>query len=326
VTHDEALADLQRRLGGRLLRGEPLARFTAARLGGPADWLYIARNGEGDGRPDPTDELVEVVSTAWARGLDVRVLGGGANVLVADSGFRGLVVINHIDEVKTGDWHDGRNLSATAGVSLTHLARRCAALGLAGMEWAVAVPGTVGGGVVNNAGAHGGGMADSVADVVVLEADGVGGRPGVQLYPREALAYAYRSSALKARADRRFVVLLATFCFTPDNPAVIQTRMNEFNTYRRRTQPPGASLGSVFKNPPGDFAGRLIETAGLKGVSLGGVAVSEVHANFFVNVGGAGSAGAYFALIRHVQAVVQEQHGVLLEPEIEFLGEFDHDV
>lgn len=316
---------LRARLGDRLLQNEPLARFTAARLGGAADWVYIARN-TNDDPGAATEELVEVVTTAWNEGLDVRVIGGGANVLVADDGFRGLVVVNHIDNIQAGDWHEGRNLSATGGTSLTHLARKCASLGLSGMEWAVAVPGTVGGAIVNNAGAHGGCIANSVADVVVLEADGVNNRPGVQLYTRDDLLYDYRSSILKSRMDRRFLVLLATFVFIPDDPALIQTRMNEYNSYRKRTQPPGASLGSVFKNPPDDFAGRLIEAAGLKGARRGAVQVSDVHANFFVNVDGAGRASDYYALIRHVQHIVADEQGVNLEPEIEFIGTFENGV
>ncbi|MBZ0299997.1 MAG: FAD-binding protein, partial [Anaerolineae bacterium] len=154
---------LKARLGDRLLAGESLARYTAARLGGPADWLYIAR--------DSTDELVEVVRTAWESGLPVRVLGGGANVLVADSGVRGLVILNRISEVAFGEWHDGRNVAVSAGTGLTVLAHKCRTRGLSGMEWAVSVPGTLGGAVINNAGAHGGDMAHIVRDVVVLDAD-----------------------------------------------------------------------------------------------------------------------------------------------------------
>lgn len=305
------MESLLARFEGSLLKDEPLARFTAARLGGKADWLYLAKTS--------TDDLVEVVRSAWEHDLPVRVLGGGANVLVSDRGVRGLVVINSISDIQTGGWHDGRNVSATAGTSLTVLARRCASLSLAGMEWAVGVPGSVGGAVVNNAGAHGSDMSDSVADVVVLEAE-----RGVQRYSADDLQYDYRSSVLKARDDRRFLVLLATLRLTPDDPAAIQARMTEYNAYRRRTQPQGASLGSIFKNPSGDYAGRLIERAGLKGTQIGSVQVSPVHANFFVNTGGnQGSASDYYALVRHVQAVVQERCGVLLEPEIEFVGVWD---
>lgn len=284
-----------------------LAKYTAARLGGAADWLYIAR--------DSLEELVAVVRAAWADDLPVRVLGGGANVLVSDSGFRGLVVINHITQIEYGAWHDGRNLSATAGTGLLRLARDAASRGLSGLEWAVGVPGTLGGAIVNNAGAHGGDMASSIGDVVVLDAD-----RGAQLYSREEMQFEYRHSVLKARPDRRFLVLLATLCLHPDDPEAIRARMEEFNAYRKRTQPPGASLGSIFKNPPGDYAGRLIEASGLKGTTFGGVQVSPVHANFIVHAGNA-TASDYYRLIRHVQAVVLREQGVELELEVELLGD-----
>lgn len=298
---------LKARLGERLLADEPLGRYTAARLGGPADWLYIAR--------DNTEELVEVVQAAWVDGLPVRVLGSGANVLVADSGVRGLVIINHISDVTFDDWHDGRNVAATAGTGLGLLARKCQSRGLAGMAWAVSVPGTVGGAVINNAGAHGGDMAAVVCDVVVLDAE-----RGPQLFTRADMQYDYRHSSLKTRADRRFLVLLATLALRPDDPAQIQARMAAFIEHRKRTQPPGASLGSIFKNPPGDYAGRLIEAAGLKGYQVGGAQVSPVHANFFINNGGA-TAGDYYRLIQHAQETVLRATGIALEPEIEFVGE-----
>lgn len=301
------MEQLEARLGGRLLRDEPLARFTAARLGGKADWLYLAK--------ESLDELVEVVSTAWRENIPVRILGGGANVLVSDNGVPGLVVINSLNDIKTGDWHDGRNLSAMAGVSLNQFTRKCASLGLSGMEWAVSVPGTVGGAIVNNAGAHGGDMSSVIADVVVLEPR------GVELYTNADLQFNYRTTMLKQRQDRRFLVLLATFCLRPDDPEAIQERMNEYNAYRKRTQPQGASLGSIFKNPPGDYAGRLIEAAGLKGYHIGAAEVSPVHANFFINRNGSqGSARDYYDLVQHVRETVYQQTGVELEPEIEFVG------
>lgn len=296
-------------LRGRLLADEPLAKYTAARIGGTAEWLYVARAS--------VEELAEVAAAAWADGLDVRVLGGGANVLVSDRGVRGLVIINHVSEIQFGEWHDGRRVSASSGVSLSVLAHKCQACGLAGFEWAVSVPGTIGGAVVNNAGAHGSDMAQSVRDVVVLEADS-----GPKLYSRADMQYAYRYSSLKARADRRFIVLLATLALTPDDPARIQDRMDSCVAYRKKTQPPGASLGSVFKNPPGDYAGRLIEAAGLKGYQIGGVMVSPVHANFFVNAAADASAADYYALIQHVQNEVLRKTGVSLELEIELVGDW----
>lgn len=285
----------------------PLAKYTAARLGGKADWVYIARNS--------IEELAQVVKSAWADDIPVRILGGGANVLVSDKGFRGLVVINRVASVDFGDWHDGRTVSASSGTGLLRLARECANRGITGMEWAVGVPGTVGGAVVNNAGAHGSDMAASVADVVVLET----GAP--KLYTNEDMQYAYRHSMLKARDNRRFVVLQVNFILPYDEPEAIKSRMEAFNTYRKQTQPPGATLGSIFKNPEGDYAGRLIEASGLKGYRVGGVEVSGKHANFIVNHGDA-TASDYYALIQHVQETVQAKQGIELELEIELVGEW----
>jgi UDP-N-acetylmuramate dehydrogenase len=293
--------------GQRLLANEPLAKYTAARIGGAAEWLYIAR--------ESPETMAEVALTAWHDGLDVRVIGGGANVLVSDHGVHGLVIVNHVSEITFNQWHDGRNVAATSGVSLALLARKCQAHGLSGFEWAVNVPGTVGGAVVNNAGAHGGDMAASLCETVVLDAE-----RGAQLLTKDELHYHYRASSLKARADRRFIVLMAILMLQPDEPAQIQARMDSFVAHRKNTQPPGASLGSVFKNPSGDYAGRLIEAAGLKGYAMGGVMVSPVHANFFVNTASA-SASAYYALIQHVRNTVAQQFGVILELEIELLGE-----
>ncbi|MDX2163299.1 MAG: UDP-N-acetylmuramate dehydrogenase [bacterium] len=292
-----------------MLRDEPLAKYTAARIGGAADWLYIARGAESSA----TDALIRVITAAWREGLPVRVLGGGANVLVSDAGVRGLVIIDRIAQMTIS----GGAVTVSGGYGLTVLAHRLAGAGLSGFEWAVSVPGTVGGAVVNNAGAHQRDMAANVRQVRLIDADS-----GEYTMTLDALAYGYRISSLKARADRRFLVLSADLVFAHDDPAAIQARMDQHIAYRKRTQPPGASLGSIFKNPPGDYAGRLIEACGLKGVAIGGAQVSPVHANFFINRGGAATAGEYDALIRHVQHRVHAQTGVLLEPEIERVGEW----
>jgi UDP-N-acetylmuramate dehydrogenase len=287
-----------------LLQQEPLSKYTAARLGGAADFVYIAR--------ESNEKLIEVISAAWSENIPVRVLGGGANVLVSDAGFRGLIVINRVGKVAFND----TSVTVTAGMALTVLARKCAAHGLTGFEWAVSVPGTVGGAVVNNAGAHGGDMASCLRSAVLVDAD-----HGTQMLTNADLAYEYRSSALKRREDRRFLVTMATLTLKVDDPAAINARMDEFIAHRKRTQPSGASLGSIFKNPPGDYAGRLIELCGLKGSKIGGAQVSPVHANFFINTLGANaSASDYYHLIRLVQDVVHEQTGVLLETEVELLG------
>jgi len=287
-----------------LLHNEPLAKYTAARMGGAADLLYIAR--------DSNEQLCEVVAAAWAENVPVRVLGGGANVLVSDSGVRGLVVINRVSKAAYND----TSVTVTAGMSLGVLARKCAAQGLSGFEWAVSVPGTVGGAVVNNAGAHGGDMAGCLRSAALIDAEN-----GTQVLTNGDLAYEYRSSSLKARTDRRFLVTMATLTLKHDTPGAINVRMDEFIAHRKRTQPAGASLGSNFKNPPGDYAGRLIESCGLKGAKIGGAQVSPVHANFFINTGGTSTASDYFRLIMLVREVVHEKTGVLLETEVELVGE-----
>jgi UDP-N-acetylmuramate dehydrogenase len=244
------------------------------------------------------------------------VLGGGANVLISDNGVRGLVVINDVNEVTFGDWHDGRNVAATGGVGLTVLARKCQTHGLAGLEWAASVPGTVGGSVVNNAGAHGSDIRANLCEAVVLEAE-----HGIHILTLDDLTYGYRTSVLKARKDKRFLVLLAQFALQPDDPQTILERMEHHVAYRKKTQPPGASLGSIFKNPVGDYAGRLIEAAGLKSFSIGGAQVSPVHGNFLINKANA-SAADYHSLVLHVQEQVYKHSGIRLEMEIELIGEW----
>lgn len=300
-------ATLEKLLGGALLRDVPLSKYTAARIGGAAEMLYVAKG--------TNEQLAEVVQTAWQAQIPVRVIGGGANILVSDAGVRGLVIVNQVKELHFGQWHGGRTVSVSAGVSLTHLANRCASQGLTGFEWAVSVPGTVGGAVVNNAGAHGGDMQGCVRDVVMIDA-----QRGAQMLSLADLAYDYRTSALKRRTDRRFLVLMANLALAPAPTEEIRAQMQAFVARRKQTQPSGASLGSIFKNPTGDYAGRLIEAAGLKGFQIGGAAVSDVHANFFINAHHA-SATDYLALVEHVQQVVYAQFGVWLEPEIERIGE-----
>lgn len=292
----------------RLQRDVPLAKYTAARLGGPADWLYVAR------ADAPPDELQTIMQAAWDDALPVRVVGGGANILVSDAGFRGLIVVNRLSGITFTDDVDECRLAVRSGTSLSVLARQCALRGVAGMSWAVGVPGTIGGAVVNNAGAHGDDMSDSVLSVQVLEPDA-----GLVTYSLSDMAYGYRTSSLKQRHDRRYLVLGADLHLPYADSADIQAEMDAFNAYRKRTQPPGASLGSIFKNPPGDYAGRLIEASGLKGARMGGVQVSPVHANFIVNDGDA-TAADYYALIEQVREAVAREQGVHLELEIELIG------
>jgi len=287
--------------GVNLQTGAALARYTSARIGGPADFLVVAES---------VEALREAARHAREHDLEWRVLGSGSNVLVADAGVRGLVIVNRARQVTFED--DGRVL-AESGASLSSLARSCIARGWAGLEWAVSVPGTVGGAVVGNAGAHGSDIAGVLTGATVLEPGGT-----VLEWPVERLAYAYRDSALKRAAGGR-VVLSATFGLSPADPSELARRADEFVARRKATQPPGASIGSMFKNPPGDYAGRLIQAAGLRGTRSGGAQISPAHANFFVNTAAATAADVK-ALIDLARARVRECFGVELELEIELVG------
>ena len=290
----------------QLQRGQPLARYTAARLGGRADFLYHAKD------PDYAD-VSDLLRLAWARDLPVTVIGGGANVLVADAGVRGLVIVNRATRLS----RRGNLVTAAAGTSLIRLSRYCLEQGLGGMEWAIAVPGTVGGAVVNNAGAHGGDIASSLIRAQILQPGGE-----ARWIETAELDYDYRHSSLKIRSERRFFVLQAQFALEEAERESIQARMAQYNDYRRRTQPPGASLGSIYKNPPGDYAGRLIEAAGLKGERIGAVQVSPLHANFFISLDDSATARDYWRLIQRVRARTHAQTGVTLELEIQLLGDW----
>lgn len=297
------IAELQ----SRAKRNEPLSKHTTARIGGPADLLIEVRT---------TDELVAVAQRADAMGLPYLVIGGGANILVSDAGVRGLVIVNRAREIRFDVRGARARVEVDSGVMLATLARDCIERGLAGMEWAINVPGTVGGGVVGNAGAHGMEIASNLNLARVMRR----GSPPEYWTPRQ-MQFGYRHSALKAYAPAdRPIVLSATFDLKLDYRANLERRAGEFIARRKATQPPGASIGSMFKNPPGDYAGRLIEAAGLKGKQIGGAMISDKHANFFVNVSGQASADDVKALIDLAHAEVLRRFGVDLELEIELIG------
>jgi UDP-N-acetylmuramate dehydrogenase len=309
-----AAIDWRARLGERIGVAEPLARHTSARIGGPADFLAVAESAA---------ELADLVRAAWAAGENPLVLGGGTNVLVTDAGVRGLVIVNRARAVVVRDgpgMGEAPTVWAEAGANLGNLARQVGARGLGGLEWAATVPGTVGGAVYGNAGAHGGDMAGNLRLAEILHLDG-----SVKHLTAGDLAFGYRTSALKrpapegAPGPRRPVVLAAELRLSRSTPEAAQAQMERNTAQRKRTQPPGASLGSMFKNPPGDYAGRLIEAAGLKGARVGQAQISPVHANFFVNLGEA-TAADVLALLALAQDEVQRQFGVALEPEIEIVG------
>jgi UDP-N-acetylmuramate dehydrogenase len=306
---------------------QPLASHTALRIGGPADLVAMVEN---------TSELRQAVVLSQEHGVPCLVLGGGSNVLVSDQGVRGLVVLNRARAVafappesspsQRAEARKGR-VRAESGTSLSRLARQCVDRGWGGLEWAAGIPGTVGGAVVGNAGAWGGDVATTLIQATVLEPGG-----DVVEWPVERFAYGYRSSILKqefaARAARRrqeaaprAVVLDAEFALQAGERSLLIARVGDIAARRRVTQPPGATCGSVFKNPAGDYAGRLIEAAGLKGQRVGGAEISPIHANFVVNLGEA-TAADVMALIDLARQEVRTRFGVTLELEIELIGDW----
>ena len=300
--------------GDRLQENAPLARYTAVRVGGPADALLDVHS---------LVELAEAVSLAWEQEIPSVILGGGSNALVSDAGVRGLVILNRAREVRFDAQAELPTVWAESGANFGALARQAVQRGMGGLEWAAGIPGTVGGAVVGNAGAHGSDMATSLRLAEILHrsrAQGSAAVPQQEEWSPEQLAFRYRSSLLK-RQPGDAVVLAATLRLEHSAPQAIQAKMEEFLAHRRRTQPPGASMGSMFKNPPGDYAGRLIEAAGLKGKRIGDAQISTVHANFFVNRGQA-SAQDILSLIQLVQQTVAQKLDVMLELEIELLGDW----
>lgn len=299
------LQDLRSAFGDKLEEMVPLAKYTSARIGGPADALLTLTS---------ADELAEAVQQLWAMGAPFVILGGGSNMLVSDAGVRGVVVLNKarkvvFDEVTPSVW-------AESGSNFGAVARQAGRKSFSGLEWAAGIPGTVGGAVFGNAGAHGGEVASDLIQAEILHHT-----RGRKMWSPEDLAYQYRSSILK-REPGQAVVLTASFRLRHSMPEPIEEKMNEFLAFRRRTQPPGASMGSMFKNPPGDYSGRLIEAAGLKGTRVGDAGISDLHANFFVNYGGA-TASQVYQLIQNARSKVKEQFGIELELEIELIGDWN---
>ena len=282
---------------------EPLKRYTAWKIGGPADALL---------EPSSADELIEAIETLRECDIPVTILGGGTNVLVLDGGIRGLTV--RIARALNSVEVDGTSVVADAGVLYPVLANATAGKGLEGLEFGTGIPGTVGGAVYMNAGAYGGETRDvlSWADVYKPE------QGTVERVPNEGLEFSYRRSALHNRPD--WVVLRAAYALRTGDSEELKARIKEFRSQRMNGSPNRPSCGSTFKRPEGDYPGRVIEVAGLKGTKVGQIEVSPVHANYFVNHGG-GTAKDALKLIKLVKETVKEKLGIELELEVKILGE-----
>ncbi|HWI52646.1 MAG TPA: UDP-N-acetylmuramate dehydrogenase [Symbiobacteriaceae bacterium] len=286
---------------GRIHPNEPLSRHTTFRLGGPADFLIEVADRR---------ELSGVLVLAQRESQPVYLLGRGSNLLVSDDGVRGIVLLlgGEFDRFSV----DGTRVCAGGGYDLPKLAMKVGKLGLGGIEFACAIPGTVGAGLMINAGAHGGDMSQVVTSATVIWPDG-----REEAFTSEEIGFAYRTSKLQSTSA---IVIEVVMDLHHGDEAAISEHIKHHLERRRATQPLNLpNAGSVFKNPPGDYAGRLIEQAGLKGLTEGGAQVSEKHANFIVNLGN-GTARDVLTLMDRVRTLVQERFGVRLEPEVRIWG------
>ncbi len=298
--------DIQRRLGIKTTRDEPLERFSTMRVGGPADLFAEVRN---------LFELRGLVRFARARDIPLFLIGRGSDLVISDRGIGGLVVLVRA----AGHRLEGERLVAEAGLPMAKAATASKSAGLSGLEFGLAIPGTVGGAVWANAGAHGSDVQGVLLEAVVVDAEGAERALGP-----DDLGMAYRESRLKHSAPGRpDVVLQATFALEPADSATIAERLDDIRRWRQDHQPIGQkSAGSVFRNPEGDSAGRIIDELGLKDRRLGGAVVSPKHANFIVNSGGATAADVR-RLAEIVRETVLRERGVELAYEVEFVGDWD---
>ncbi len=279
----------------------PLSGYTTIRTGGPAKLFMEAASAE---------DICGALKAASGLGIPLLVIGAGSNVLLSDEGFDGLVI--HCGGMYAAAAVEGQEITAKAGAGLPALARLALRHGLSGLEFAAGIPGSAGGAALMNAGAYGGDMSQVVRSVLYADRSG---RRGT--FSGGEIAYAYRTSRLLREG---LTVLSVTMRLEKSSEEQIASRMEEMLSRRRAAQPLQLpSAGSFFKRPAGHSAGELIDRCGLKGHRIGGAAVSGLHAGFFVNLGGA-TTGDFLSLMRHVQRVVLEQHGVLLEPEVRVIG------
>jgi UDP-N-acetylmuramate dehydrogenase len=282
-----------------------MSRHTSFKVGGPADILAD---------PSEPQHVRALRSFAVQREVPFTLIGAGTNILVRDGGIRGIVCRLGPAMARIAIDEEHRRVEVQAGALLRQVSLRAAEASLSGMEWAVGIPGNMGGAIFMNAGAHGGAMADVVVGVLALTSD-----CRFRRWTPEELEFGYRESALQGTGD---IVLEATLALDPGHREAIEVRHEEILERRRAAQPLDLpSAGSVFKRPPGDYAGRLIEAAGLKGTArIGGAMVSGKHAGFIVNTGDA-TAADILRLIELVQRTVREKMDVELEPEVRVLGE-----
>ena len=325
MTYIEYIKPLQQSLNLEILTDEPLAKHTSFRIGGPAEIFA---------RPKTKEEFCSLWDVCLQHQIPITILGDGTNVLISDSGLKGVVVVtNKMNSITIGNAvRNTRTLIALAGARLSKLAETACNAGLSGLEFASGIPGTVGGAVYMNAGAYGNEIKDVCAGVTMLLDNNLAQKYErtlfdpvfnlkkgyVKLIPPSVLEFDYRKSIVQQGG---MFILEAIFLLQKSNTQEIREKMNELNNRRRTTQPLDfPSAGSTFKRPEGFFAGKLIQDSGLRGFSIGGAQVSEKHTGFIINKGGA-TANDVIALIRAVREKVHADSGIWLEPEVQMFGD-----
>lgn len=294
--------ELNKILPGRVKAGESMKKYTSWRIGGPAE-LFV--------EPVGREELQRVVACAYKRGIRLTVIGAGSNLLVSDRGIKGVVV--KVGRGLGRVWIEESRVVAEAGAKLAHVAATAKDAGFGGFEFSAGIPGAVGGALAMNAGANGASIGDLVHGILLLSQAGEYCRKS-----KEEMDFGYRTSVLRREP---WIVIETTFCCRRRDKDLIKKEMDEYRHKRRSTQPiTFPSAGSVFKNPPGYSAGRLIESSGLKGMRIGGAEISDLHANFIVNLGWA-TARDVLTLIDKVREAVHSKFGVELELEVNVVGD-----
>jgi UDP-N-acetylmuramate dehydrogenase len=300
--------ELRQIFGDKLQENVRMANYTTIRVGGPAVGLLVVYT---------ETEMAEAATTLWEHHIPFKVIGSGSNFLVSDKGYDGIILLNRAHNLKIQSTFEPFTVFAESGAIFGTLARQSAMRGLSGLEWANSIPGTVGGAVYGNAGAHGSDICRDLIMATILHP-----LSGKENWPVERLGYQYRNSILK-REKMDVIILSALFKVNKGKREEAEAKIIGYIEKRRKTQPEGASFGSTFRNPEGDHAGRLIEAAGLKGHTQGHAQISIVHANFIINHGDAKASDIY-QLICLARNEVKTRFNVDLVLEIELLGEFDN--
>lgn len=304
---DIPMIELRNIFGERLQENVKLSNYTTVQIGGRTDALLIAHSAA---------EMETTIRSLWDLNVPFFILGSGSNVLLSEKNYHGVALVNRAQGIKI-DVHGAEpSVLAESGANLIRVANQTALRGLSGLEWASGIPGSVGGAVIGNAGAFGNEIKNCLLLAEILHRS-----KGKELWPIERFRFGYRTSVLKQNPGEAFV-LSARFKLQNSTAEEVQSRIADYWAKRQKNTPQGASMGCMFKNPPGGHAGKLIEAAGLKGVKIGGVEISDVHANFFINHGNA-SDEDYRKLIALVQKTVKEKFNVDLELEVQIFNWFD---